>query len=364
VVLSVAAVALSTGCGTQIGIAASPSEIYVEVGDTAPLNVLAIFQIEAPTPVTDPLTIESSDEAIATVSERVVTGVSQGTVTLAITDGEFDTTATVNVVAPGTIPSEVVITPASVSCAPDSNDTQLEVFAVFPAGGGEDVTDQAAYSTENSEIALATVGGGVVCISTGTTVITAEHFGVSDTVQVTVEPAPPVDVAFQFATLECEVGQFVQMPVVALWDDETITDASLIAVYSSSDRSVAIGSQGFIQCINEGTATITADVSGVTGELDVNVLPVSANPDEVVDLQISPAVVECSPAAPPVFTVTADFGDGRTVDVTANDGTQYQTSNSNAVIIIQGRPQCIGQGQATVQATFGDATATVVVNVL
>ena len=363
IAFSIAGMGLCSGCGTQIGIAASPSEIYVEVGGTAPVNVLAIWEIEAPTPVTEPLTINSSNEAVALVSEQVVTGVSEGTAVLAITDGVFDTAATVHVVAPDTIPAELVITPSSVSCVPDSDGPQLEVFAVFPGGAGEDITDRASYSTADSSIALVTAEGAVVCVGSGTTVITAEHVGVADTIIVSVGPIPPVAVAFEFPTLACEVGQWQEVSVLALWEDETTTDVSLSAEYVSTDRSVAIASQGFIQCINEGAATITADVSGVTGELDVNVQPVTADPEAIVDLRISPASVECSPAQPAEFTVIADYGDGRTADVTEDDRTQYQTSNSNVALVIQNQVVCIGQGQATVQATFGEFAATVTVNV-
>jgi hypothetical protein len=362
-VASVAGLALSAGCGTQVGIAASPSEIYVEVGGTTAVNVLAVLDIGSPTPVTEPLTISSSDEAIAAVSDQAITGVAEGTAVLTITDGVFTTTANVHVVAAGTLPTELVVTPTSVSCTPASDDTQLEVFAVFTTGIGEDITDRATYSSSDSSIALVTADGIVVCVGEGRADITAQYLGQSETIEVSVGAIPPDALNFSPSALTCQAGELHQVQVLASWEDGSTTDVSLSVAYSSSDNSVAVASLGQVQCLSEGSATVLAETAGLTSVLTVSVQPAAVDPNALVDLRISPSSVVCSAARVADITVVAEFGDGRTIDVTSSAQTQYQSSNSGVALVSQGQVLCVQQGQATIQATFGELAASVIVSV-
>ena len=232
IALSISGPVLWAGCATQVGIAASPSEIYVEVGGTATVNVVAVMDIGAPTAVTTPLTISSSDEAVAVVSGQEVTGVAEGTVILAISDGVFSTTADVHVVAAGTLPGELAITPTSISCTPASENTQLEVFAVFADGIGEDVTELATYSSSDPSVTLVTAEGVVVCVGEGDASVAAQHLGASTSIEVVVGRVPPLEVRFSSSTLTCAAGESRLVQVLASWEDGSTTDVSLSAVYS------------------------------------------------------------------------------------------------------------------------------------
>lgn len=360
---SVTGLALSAGCTTQVGIVASPAEIYVEVGGVAAVNVLAVMDNGSTAAVSEPLTISSGDEAIALVSGQVVGGVAEGTTVLTITDGVFITTANIHVVAVDTLPAELVVTPTSISCTPASDRTQLEVFAVFTSGVGEDVTDRASYRSGNSAVALVTAEGVVVCVDEGEAVITAQYLGVSEAVPVVVGAITPRALDFASSELTCEPDEWHQVVVLASWPDGSTTDVSLSATYSSSDPSVAVASPAQVRCISEGTATIIADVLGVIGVLEVDVQAAAVDPDELVDLRISPASVACDLTQTADFTVIAEYGDGSTVDVTSSSQTQYQSSDSTVALILQSEVLCIQQGQATVQATFGELVVSATVNV-
>lgn len=354
---------LCAGCGTQVGIAASPSEIYVEVGATAAVTVVGVLDTGSFTAVSAPLTITTSDSAIVTVSGEVVMGVMEGTAVLTITDGVFTTTAKVHVVAAGTLPTELVVTPTSVSCTPVSDDIQLEVFAIFASGAGEDITDRASYGSSDSSIALVTLEGLVVCVGEGEATVTAQYRGVSDTINVGVGATPPLAIAFSTSTLTCAPGESHGVQVLASWEDGSTTDVGPSAAYSSTDDTVAAASLGQVQCLSEGSATIVADVLGVIGVLEVDVQAVATDPDELVDLRISPSSVDCDLAQAAVFAVIAEYGDGRTADVTSSSQTQYLSADSSVALVLQGQVLCVQQGQTTIQATFGDLVASVTVNV-
>ena len=361
--LALSGAALCAGCGTQVGIAAVPSEIYVEVDGTATVNVVAIMDTGSTAAVTGPLTSTSSDEASALSSGVAVLGVAEGTAAVTITDGVFTTSATVNVVAAGTLPTELVVTPTSVFCTPESDDLPLEVFAVFATGEGEDITDRAAFSSSDSSIALVTAGGVVVCVAEGQAAITAQYLGVADSIEVAVGRAPPRAVSFSSSALTCEAGESPEVQVLASWADGSTTDVTLSAMYSSSDGSVALASAGQVQCLSEGSAMISANVEGVTGTLNVAVGATAPDPNELVDLRISPSSIDCSLAQPASFAVIAEFGDGSTEDVSGSSETQFGISDNGVLLLLGGEVICVQEGQATLQATFRELVALATVTV-
>jgi hypothetical protein len=352
-----------TGCSTQVGIAASPSEIYVEVGGSAVVRVVAVMDSGSPVPVTTPLTITSSDEEVAQVSDETVVGVAEGTAVLSISDGVFDTSATVQVVAAGTLPDELVVTPVSISCTAASEDTQLEVFAILSTGAGEDVTDQASFSSSDTSAALVTSAGLVVCVDAGQAIITTKYLGFSVVVDVQVGAVPPRAVAFASTILDCTAGESQVVQVSATWENGTTTDVSESASYSSSDPSVATALAGQVECLAEGTARIVADVAGVTDTLFVTVEPVQPDPDELVDLRFVPSSITCNLAGSVYFALIAEYGDGRTEDVTTNSQTRIQSTSTAAILVPGGQVLCVQQGQATLQAAFGGAAASATVTI-
>lgn len=362
-VATIAGLTLCAGCGTQVGIAASPSEVYVEIGGTAAVSVFAVMDVGSLVAVSQPLTISSSDEAIAVTSGQDVTGVAEGTAVLTISDGTFSTTAVVHVVAEGTLPTDLVVTPTSVSCNPESDDTQLELFAVFSTGASENVTDKASFSSSNSSIAVVTSQGVVVCVSEGEASVTVQYFGMSEAINVVVGVTPPLAISFAPSTLTCSPDESYEVQVLASWDDGSTTDVSLSAAYFSNASLVATASLGQVNCLSEGSATILAEVSGITSILTVDVQAAAADPDELVDLRISPSSVDCNLAQAAAFVVIAEYGDGRTVDVTGSNQTQYLSADSSVALVVEGQVLCVQHGQTTIQAMFDEHVASATVNV-
>jgi len=359
--MSVAALCLCPGCGTQIGLSATPSEVFVEVGGSTMLNVVAVMDIGAPRPASSGLTLSSSNPGVASVSGQVITGVAEGSTVVTVSDGTFTTTATVTVVAAGTIPTSLVLSPASVDCTTESDPTQLSVFAVFSSGSSEDVTDSVAFSSSNSAVAVVTTEGSVVCVSPGTTTVTAEYLGESGSTAVTVGAVPPESVTVVPDSITCEVGQTESVMVLAVGAGGGATDASASATYTSGDNAVATASAGHVNCVAVGSTTITANVSGVLGTVAVEVVAVEAAPDELVALRFSSATLNCAVTGAPTFTLTAEFGDGHTEDVTHSDATAYRSDNSNIVLVLNNEPTCVQRGTTTLRADYGGLTASAIV---
>lgn len=259
------------GCATQTDLAASPADIYIEVGDTATVTVVAVMDTGTTASVSPALTVTSADESVATVDEDTVTGLAVGTAELTITDGVYVTTATVHVLTVGTLPDEVVITPADVACTTESEPVSLAVYAVESSGESADVTTNSVFSSSNSTVALVTGAGEVVCVNAGTTTVSASYLGVSGDAYVSVGDAPPLTINVSPATLSCSAGEYSTLQTLAVWADGSVTDVTYQTSYATSDTDVARVTLGYIHCVSDGDATIVATYNGVTDAVSVAV---------------------------------------------------------------------------------------------
>ena len=354
---------LCAGCATQVGIAANPDELFVEVGDTVTLNVVAVMSLGTPSAITTGLTVTSADESIATVTDLVITGVAEGTTTLSITDGVYAAEASVTVVAVGTLPTELIVRPTSISCTPDSADTPLEIFAVLDAGTGEDVTDQVALSSSNNAVALVTADEEVACISAGSATVTGSYLGFGVSIPVTVGASPPVSVQVNPSSFTCEEGEIRLVQVLATFSDGSTDNITLSAGYTSTDTAVAQAAAGQVLCIAEGTATIVAGISGVTDSVTVTVEQFTGDADELVNVRIDPTTINCTAAQSVSVSVIAQYGDGSTVDVSRSNRTAYQSSDTGVALAIPGEVFCLDSGAATIQASFDGLAGQATVNV-
>jgi len=341
------------GCATQIGIAASPSELYIEVDGSREVTVITVTDIGSSTPVTAPLTITSADTDVATIDGNSVVGVGEGTTELTITDGTFTTTATVNVVPAGTLPTTLVVTPTAIMCTPESADTQLQVFATLTSGTSVDITADAIYGSNDSTVALVTAEGKVVCVSPGAAQVAVQYLGLAILVNVAVQGVPPASVTFTPAELLCEIGDTPAVQISATDDQGLVTDVTGTASVSSSAMGIATFVGGAVQCLAEGTATITANVNGVVAQLPVEVVPQIVDPSQLVSIAAVPQNVVCNVTQTAPFSIVGQLGDGSTVDVSADPLISYASSDSNIVLIFNGQPVCVQAGQATVQITLG-----------
>ena len=349
------------GCGTQVGIAPYPAEIYVELGGTETVYIWAVMDRGDPTVISEGLTITSTDESIATVDNLTVTGVAEGTTTLDVTDGTYTTTATVIVVAAGTIPSELIITPAEVTCTPESANTQLAVFGVMSGGASEDITELATFASDDSSIALVTDAGEVVCVAAGDATVTARYLGVRQDVDVTVGAVPPADVSVTPSSISCVVGETRSVSVVATWESGAVTNVTSAALYVSSDTEVATASSGTITCVGAGTTTVTTGVGGVTDTVSVTVQ--QGTTGELVDLRFDPSLISCVPAETVTFQLIAEYGEGSTADVTRQLGTAYSTADTSIALISVGSVTCAQSGQTVIQGSYGGLITAATVNV-
>lgn len=235
------------------GVALTPDNAELYVGETK--NLMVVF---TPSNATNKnVTWESSNTAVATVADGVVTAVGKGTATITVTTADGNHTATCEVTVKIPV-SRVTLNPTSTALV--VGNTKQLTATVAPANADDSTL---VWTSGNAKVATVDQNGLVTAVGAGTTTITATAGGKSATctVTVTAKPVPIETIALRDAAVS--VGGTIQLEPVFTPADTTQRDV----IWTSSDRTTAtVDANGRVRGVAEGKVTIT-----VTSTADRNI---------------------------------------------------------------------------------------------
>lgn len=246
-----------------LGVSLNAASLDINVGGTETL-VATIDPAEAGN---KSVTWASSDAAVATVVDGVVTGVSEGTATITVTtvDGGFTATCIVNVSIAVT---GVTLDQTAVTLEVD--ETVTLVATVEPA----DATNQTVgWVSGNESVATVNNSGLVTAVAPGTatiSVITVDgSFMATCEVTVTDPTVAVTGVSLDQTSLALEPGETGTLVATVAPGDATDKSVS----WTSSDAAVATVADGVVTAVADGTCTITVTTTdgGFTATCDVTV---------------------------------------------------------------------------------------------
>ena len=317
------------------GVALDTAAVTIIVEDTYTLTA-AVNPAEA---TDNYVTWTSSNKAVATVADGIVTAVSVGTATITVTtvDGGFNATCEVTV-APRPVTG---VTLDKAEATLEVKETVTLVATVTPANA----TNKNVTWTSNNA-AVATVADGVVTavsVGTATIVVTTVDGSLADTCIVTVNPISVKSVALDKTTLTLDIAQTATLVATV-----NPTDAANQAItWSSNNTEVATVVDGVVTALAEGSATITVTTvdGGLTATCEVTVVdPTIYVTGVTLDQTVLTLIVP--ETATLVATVTPED---------ATDKSVVWTSNNDAVAtVVDGVVTAIAQGSATITVTTVD----------
>lgn len=250
----------------------SPATSSVAIGSTRPLTVV-VTDKDGKAIAGRTVVFSSSNTTVATVNASgVVVGIAQGSVTItgqAVLD-QVSGTAKVDVTQ---VPvNSVSISPAGSQTVFQGDTKQLS--AVLRDANNTILTGRpVSWTTSNQAVATVSSDGLVTGVSLGTAQITAESEGKTASTQVTVAPRPVATIALGPNPGSVKVGQSLQM-LVDLRDagGNQLSLVGRSVFWDSSNRPVAsVQSDGVVNGISVGSATISVTVDGKTASALVNV---------------------------------------------------------------------------------------------
>ncbi len=282
----------------------------------------------------------SSDAGIATVSQGVITGISEGEAkilaTSTVDDSKADT-VTVTVTASASVRS-VTLNKATSSIKVGSSE-QLAVSVIVLGGASQSV------SWTSSDAGIATVSQGVITgISEGEAKILATSTvddSKADTVTVTVTASASVrSVTLNKATSSIKVGSSEQLTVSVI----VLGGASQSVSWTSSDAGIATVSQGVITGISEGEAKILATSTVDDSKADTVTVTVTASAS-VRSVTLNKATSSIKVGSSEQLTVSVIVLGG------ASQSVSWTSSDAGIATVSQGVITGISEGEAKILAT-------------
>lgn len=359
VVSNAAAVTVAGGgggppTGPVVSITLTPDLLNITVGATGAVSAVPK---DAAGNVVGGVTFtwESSDSAVASVANGVVTGVAVGSTTVRARTGSVVSNAAAVSVGPAAVITSITVMPERATVSLGATAT-LRAIAEDEYGYG---VDGLTITWESADGAVASVASGIATgVAVGTTTITARIGSVvSNAVALTVVP-PPVAGAVASITITpdlaaVDVGATAALSAVPR-DSAGNVVGGVILTWESTDDSVASVANGVVTGVSEGSTTINARAGSViSNDVDLSVtgppLP-SEPPPVVVSITLEPPGVNIEQGTTALFRAVARDAGGNVVDgVTLI----WESANGAVASVSDGVATAVAAGSTTITARVG-----------
>jgi uncharacterized protein YjdB len=337
----------------------SPSVQTIAAGTTQLFTAVGNFD-DGSTQLLQSVTWSSSSTSAATIDiNGVATGVGTGTSTITATSGSVSGTASLTVSAATLV--SIAVTPASSSMAVGTT-KQYTATGTFSDSSLQDITAVAVWTSSTPATATINAQGLASSVATGTTTIGAAFGSVSGSTGLNVSTAHLVSIAVSPANPRIEKGTSIKFTATGTFSDGSVaTNLSGVSWKSSKPNLASVRGSGIAHGKKNGTVTITASASGVSGNTTLTV-----GTGTLVSLALTPAAPTCTVGTAQLFVATGTFSDASTQDITL---TSHWSSSSGPVATIANAPSvagsanCKSAGTSTIGANSGGVTGTALLTV-
>jgi hypothetical protein len=335
---------------TVVGVAVdritiSAARTIVPRGAMEPLTAQGHKTDDSSEDVTRSVTWASQNPTIASVDEHgLVTAHALGdTAIRASRDG---TTGTLAITVSASELTAVAVTPSTQTIAKGLS-SPLVANGTFSDGTVADITAMVTWTTSAAAIATVSTAGVVQSVDVGSATITARINGFMASTAIVVGPPVVTAITITPDPLTLVVNTDRQLSVTSTSSDGTTRDASASAVWTVTGSAVTVSTMGVAHGVENGDATITAQVDRVADTLLAAVrTPIRLEVRAGIDLAFDVTLAQQQRVQFRAFLVFADRGP---LDVTA---TATWSSTAPAIAsVVAGRVDAQTQnGAATVTA--------------
>ncbi len=228
----------------------------------------------------------------------------------------------------------------------------LTATAIYVTGSTSDVTVKTDWSSGNAEVATV-YAGTITAKKEGTAVITATYSGKTVVVNVTVNKKVKA-LTMDVNDFDLRVGKEQQIELTAIYEDGTSEIVTKKAAWSVDNYSVATVVNGLVTGKKSGTAIVTAKLGNQS-------LSVQASVELARRIDMELAELDLLVKEERTMVVTATYPDGSTQNV--SDKADWASDNEKVADAINGVIKAYSAGTATITATYGTKSDTIVVHV-
>ncbi len=350
---------LTVTTATLVSIAFTPAVPSIALGTMQQFTATGTYSDGSTQVITNTVQWSSDTLTVATIGSAtgLATSVGQGTAEITATMGSV-TGSTTLTVTPAILVS-IAVNPLSASI-PLGTTQQFTATGTFSDGTTQDITQSGSWSS--SVAAVATVSnaqgthGLATSVGTGATTITVSSASVTGSATLSVNAASLVSITVNPQNPDIALGTTQQFTATGTYTDGSTQDITSVVTWSTTNSAVAVisntlGSYGLATSAGQGTATITATSSSISGSTSLTVSGPS-----LASIGISPVNPTLVLGSSLQFAATGTYTDGSTQDVTST--AVWSSSNTGVATIGSsagsfGFANSVGLGGSTITATSG-----------
>lgn len=309
---------LSIKPATLTSITIIPVTKIIAKGTTAQFFAVGIFSDNTSQNITSLVTWNSSNQAVATISNTIgskglASGKSVGISTITASAASVTGTASLNVTI-ATLTS-ISVTPTNPTLVQGGNQ-QFTATGIYSDNTTKDLTKDATWNTGSAQIAIVSDNSGTkglaLGVNVGITSVTAKFGQVTGSTNITVKPATLVSIDVSPKNDNLIAGQTLQYKATGIFSDRHTQDITNTVTWISSNKAIAtITSQGLATGISVGGVTISATQQGITGNTLLTVKPVT-----LLSIAVTPTNPTIANGTQQQFKAIGTYSDASTKDIT------------------------------------------------
>ncbi|WP_052429350.1 Ig-like domain-containing protein [Paenibacillus borealis] len=316
--------------------------VFLKTEEAQQLKLTAVYPDGTTKDVTSTAVWSSSDSSIAYVYKGKVYGYTAGTATITAAYGDKSVQVDVDVA----VARYLDLSEEQLSLKTSSTHA-LTLTATYADGSTEDVTSKAAWSSSDELVAFVKKGSLTTYKLAGTATISAVYGTLETSTQVEVGAVSKLVASDDNVFLQ--ISGTKQLVLTAVAGDGSSSDITSSAVWTTSDKSIALVSKGLITGYSVGTATITGTYNGAAATVTVDV-------GTARHLALSETSLNLAVDAAKVLVLKATFADGTVTDVTSK--ATWSSSDEAVAYVDKGSITTYAEGNVTITAAYGGKTVT------
>src|SRR5712692_8844280 len=302
-------VQLTVSNATLNSITVTPANPSIPLGRLVQFTATGNYSDGTHHNLTDEVTWSSGIKTTATINSLGLAATkAQGSTLISATLGSTTGTSTLNVTA--SVLDSIQVKPANVTVILPATQ-QFTAMGIFSDSSTHDLTTTATWISSNAGVATIGANTGLATAAgSGTTKISATFNAVTGSTSFTVIAL--TSIAISPSNPNVVFGSKLQLTATGTYSDGSTRDFTATAAWSSTSPGVAtVNATGLVTSVHEGTTTIQAIQSGVTGSTQLSVV------DDVA-ISISPSSTSLTVNSIQQFTVTVTGASNTSVTWSVN----------------------------------------------
>jgi uncharacterized protein YjdB len=296
--------------------------------------------------VTDKADWESSDDSIAEVDDGLIMANTVGQAIIAASYGSKTVKVTVDV----GVARKLEANPTDLMMRRNETKT-IKLNATFADNTTEDVAAKADWFSDDESVAYVSKGT-IRALGKGEASITAIYGDKTLTIPVSVDTTQSLKA--NSSKLEMKLNETQQLTLTVMYADGSTEDVTQQAEWSTDNATAASVYKGLVTALASGQATITAQYGAKTVTVPVYVEIVKKLTPSKTDLFLKVNGTD-------TIKLMATYANGNEQDVAA--AADWSSDSPDIVGVDKGNIIAYKSGQASITASYGSKTATIVVDV-